>query len=90
MPGGRWSVRPDPSGGALRQPPMQALEMLRAFHLAHPRVVTRLALFFQILFVEIVLFSGINGMVDDLLVSFVATVAASLLFLPMMVSGQAR
>ena len=50
--------------------------MLRAFHLAHPRVVTRLALFFLILFVEIVLFSGINGMVDDLLVSFVATVAA--------------
>lgn len=69
---------------------MQALEMLRAFHLAHPRVVTRLALFFLILLVEIVLFSGINGMVDDLLVSFVATVAASLLFLPMMVSGQAR
>lgn len=69
---------------------MQALEMLRAFHLAHPRVVTRLALFFLILFVEIILFSGINGMVDDLLVSFVATVAASLLFLPMMVSGQAR
>lgn len=83
-------MRPDLSGSALRQPPMQALEMLRAFHLAHPRVVTRLALFFLILFVEIVLFSGINGMVDDLLVSFVATVAASLLFLPMMVSGQAR
>ncbi|WP_287431704.1 hypothetical protein [Sphingobium sp.] len=83
-------MQPDPSGSALRQPPMQALEMLRAFHLAHPRVVTRLALFFLILFVEIVLFSGINGMVDDLLVSFVATVAASLLFLPMMVSGQAR
>ncbi|WP_367349042.1 hypothetical protein [Sphingobium yanoikuyae] len=83
-------MRPDPSGSALRQPPMHALEMLRAFHLAHPRVLTRMALFFLILFVEIVLFSGINGMVDDLLVSFVATVAASLLFLPMMVSGQAR
>ncbi|WHO38667.1 hypothetical protein PMI04_019350 [Sphingobium sp. AP49] len=73
---------------AVAHQPMQLVSALRALHLAHPGVVTRTALLFLILFVETLLFTGINGMVDDLLVSFVATVAASLLFLPMMVGGR--
>lgn len=55
-----------------------------------PQSIARAAALIAVLIVELLLFTGINGMVDDLLVSFVATVASSLLFLPLMIGRPAR
>lgn len=60
---------------------------LRAIRQADRQLLTRTLLLFVILFIEALIFTGINGLIDDLLVSFVATIASSLLFLPLMLGG---
>lgn len=55
-----------------------------------PQAIARAVLLFAVLTIEALLFTGINAMVEDLLVSFVATVASTLLFLPLMIGGPAR